>query len=279
MEPLTGREPLQGLLPHEMRVFLASLRAVGSTAEVVIFSAERGGRADLAEVTATFGARMIEYDFEDLSAKYGPMNLHRFRLFSDFLRKAGPTAFEQVLLCDVRDVFFQQDPFEALGVHDGLGVALEPEHLPIGACEIHSRWLSDECGAYKVEQVLDQIADKSRSCAGTTIGTQTAIEKYCHLMESEARRTVREVSEDQGRAFEGRITSFDGKKWWGWCNDQGMHNALLWTGRLQEHVNVTFYRAETSLLATVGTMKVFVGMLRPKLRALVAESGDVSPGF
>jgi len=26
-------------------------------------------------------------------------------------------------------------------------------------------------------------------------------------------------------------------------------------------------------------MKVFVGMLRPKLRALVAESGDVSPGF
>ena len=63
---LTGVEPLQGLLPHEMRVFLASLRAVGSAAEVVIFSAERGGRADLAEVTATFGARMIEYDFEDL---------------------------------------------------------------------------------------------------------------------------------------------------------------------------------------------------------------------
>lgn len=242
-------------MPHELRVFLASLRAVGSRADVVIFSAEKE-RADLAEVAATFDARVIEYNFEHLSAKYGPMNLHRFQLFSDFLEDAGPAAYAQVLLCDVRDVFFQLDPFEALGLHDGLGVAVEPEHLPIGACDIHSRWLSDECGAYKVEGVLDQIADKSRSCAGTTIGTQSAIKKYCHLMGSEARRTVREVSETQARPFEGRITSFDGDKWWGWCNDQGMHNALLWTGRLQQHVNVTFYRAEDSPLATVGTMKV-----------------------
>ena len=238
-----------------MRVFLASLRAVGSSADVVIFSAE-SGRADLAEVATTFDARIIEYDFERLSAKYGPMNLHRFHLFRGFLEEAGHATYAQVLLCDVRDVYFQLDPFEALGLDDGLGVAIEPEHLTIGACDIHARWLSDECSAYKVELVLDQIADKSRSCAGTTIGTQLAIAKYCHLMEDEASRTVREIGEAQALPFAGRITSYDGNKWWCWCNDQGMHNVLLWTGRLQQHVNVTFYRAENSPLATVGTMKV-----------------------
>ena len=87
----------KGLLPQEMRVFLASLRAVACKAEVVIFSAERG-RADLDEVAETFDARLIQYDFESLSAQHGPMNLHRFQLFSEFLRQAGPDAYAQVCL-------------------------------------------------------------------------------------------------------------------------------------------------------------------------------------
>jgi hypothetical protein len=85
----------KGLLPQEMRVFLASLRAVACRAEVVIFSAEKG-RADLEEVAETFDARLIQYDFESLSAQHGPMNLHRFQLFSEFLRQAGPDAYAQV---------------------------------------------------------------------------------------------------------------------------------------------------------------------------------------
>ena len=217
-------------------------------------SADTGGRADLAEVADTFGARMIEYNFEDMSAKYGPMNLHRFRLFSDFLA-AADTPYEQVLMCDIRDVFFQLDPFQELAVSEGLGVALEPEHLTIGACAIHARWLSDECLTYQQERVLDSIANKSRSCAGTTIGTHEAVAAYCEIMQQEARRTVHAVSAEQARAFSGRITTFDGQQWWGWCNDQAMHNALLWSGRLEKRFPVTMYSAEKSPLATVGTMK------------------------
>ena len=36
-------------------------------------------------------------------------------------------------MSDVRDVFFQLDPFEALPVGSGLGVAVEPAHLTIGS--------------------------------------------------------------------------------------------------------------------------------------------------
>jgi hypothetical protein len=248
----------KGLLTHEMRVFLASLRSVGCRAEVVIFSADKGGRQDLEEVAEVFDARLIEYDFDTLSARHGPMNLHRFRLFHDFLHEAEAESriYGQVLMCDVRDVFFQTDPFEALAVADGIGVALEPAHLTIGACDIHARWLEHECGEYKAEQVLAKIADKSRSCAGTTIGTHNAIKAYCIIMQHEATRTVREVDAEHARAFEGRITTFDGHRWRAWCNDQAMHNAMLWTGRLEQHFNVTEYRAEDSALATVGTMKM-----------------------
>eukprot|EP00960_Hanusia_phi_P035472 751727-Hanusia_phi.AAC.11 len=59
------------------------------------------------------------------------------------------------------------------------------------------------------------------------------------------------------------------QRWKAWCNDQGMHNKMLWTGDLEkvwfnerrarlmrwQVMKVTRYDAETSLLATVGTMK------------------------
>eukprot|EP00802_Teleaulax_amphioxeia_P015358 Tamp_15448.p1 GENE.Tamp_15448~~Tamp_15448.p1 ORF type:complete len:328 (+),score=31.45 Tamp_15448:418-1401(+) len=189
-------------------------------------------------------------------SQYGPMNLHRFRLFSDFLHQAGPDAYNLVLMSDVRDVYFQLDPFETLRVGSGLGVAVEPAHLTIGGCEIHSRWLSDECSSYQVEGVLAALAHRSRSCAGTTIGTQEAVDKYCTMILHEARRTVREVSAEAAKAFDGRITTFDGSRWWGWCNDQAMHNVLLWTGQFDAHMNVTLFDAESSPLATVGTMKM-----------------------
>jgi hypothetical protein len=65
--------------------------------------------------------------------------------------------FCQVLMSDVRDVFFQLDPFEALSIGSGLGVAVEPAHLTIGGCDIHARWLSDECGSYKNEGIIASL--------------------------------------------------------------------------------------------------------------------------
>lgn len=244
----------KGLLTHEVRVFLASLRSVACDAEVVIFSAD-DVREDLDDLAETFNARFISYDADALSATEGPMNLHRFTLFQEFLLQHEDQPFDSVFLCDVRDVLFQQDPFEALGVASGIGVALEPAHLPIGKCDIHSRWLSVECAKYAEEEVLAVVGERARACAGTTLGTHAAVTRYCQLMRQEARRTVVEVDERQGRLFQGRSTTTDGKRWMLWCNDQGMHNALLWTGRLAQEMDVTLYRAETSKLVTVGTLQ------------------------
>lgn len=257
------------VLPQELRVFLASLRSTGCQAEVVVYSAGKPGD-ELVAVAKTFDASMVEYDYEELSRSHGPMNLHRFELFRFFLQEVkGDDRYDQVLLCDVRDVFFQEDPFFHLSVDDGIGVAVEPEHLLIGNCSIHAAWLSHGCPMYQSERILERVESEKRSCAGTTIGTHAGILRYLDTMLSEASRTVKTLdctSQHGASAWEGTITTRDGNGGWRmWCNDQGMHNALLWTGKfgVPGGVNVTLHGAETSRLATVGTMNnIFINQVR-----------------
>lgn len=290
----------RGILPQELRVFLASLRSTGCQAEVVVYSAGKSGEG-LQAVAKTFDASLVEYDYEELSRSHGPMNLHRFELFRFFLQEVrGGDHYDQVLLCDVRDVFFQQDPFTYLSVEDGIGVAVEPDHLLIGNCSIHARWLSNSCPVYQSEGILEKVESERRSCAGTTIGTRAGILTYLETILSEASRTVQTLDDSashNAHAWEGTVTTKDGKGGWRWwCNDQGMHNALLWMGMfgLPGGANVTLHGAETSGLATVGTMhniyinevcandsKIFVStaaLLMPFDTQMIEQDGELMTG-
>lgn len=82
------------LLPHEIRVFLASLRSTGCDARVLIFSAD-DNRPDLDDLAATFGAEILMYNATDFS-QHGPMNLHRFRLFRMELESTLGNPYDQV---------------------------------------------------------------------------------------------------------------------------------------------------------------------------------------
>ena len=84
----------KGLLPHEVRVFLASLRSTGCNARVLIFSADEN-RPDLDELATTFQAEISFYNITELS-QHGPMNLHRFWLFRDELERTIGSPYDQV---------------------------------------------------------------------------------------------------------------------------------------------------------------------------------------
>lgn len=253
-EPLIKSIP--GLLPQELRVFLASLRSTGCQARVVIFSAGDPGD-DLAALAHTFEAELLQYNYTDLSTTHGPMNMHRFELYRRFLAARGRGDYAQVLLCDVRDVFFQEDPFATLSVQAGIAVAIEPTRLLIGQCGIHAGWLSTGCPAYQAEGTLERVAGERRSCAGTTIGRHGGVLSYIEAMQREAERTVTRVTHASAAAWEGQSTTKDGEAWRLWCNDQGMHNALLWTGQfgVPGGSTVALLDPEASGLATVGTME------------------------
>ena len=63
-------------------------------------------------------------------------------------------------------------------VKDGIGVALEPERLLIGKCDVHARWLTNECPMYAMEEVRWQGTARPRhgvSVLYMEVNTQTHV--------------------------------------------------------------------------------------------------------
>ena len=113
----------------ELRIFLASLRGSGCRARVVIFSGRP--QAHTRRLADRFDATLIDYDFAALNQSHGPVGVHRFHLYRRFL-EARRGSFDLVLHTDVRDVMFQDDPFQRIEPHGGGVFFLESNHLLIG---------------------------------------------------------------------------------------------------------------------------------------------------
>jgi hypothetical protein len=111
-----------------------------------------------------------------------------------------------VLLSDVRDVLFQDDPF-ADPLRAELEICLEAKRLPIGECPYNQFFLNALYGT----QAAQSLADKPIACAGTVRGTSDGVKRYLI-------RTTQHI-EQLWRPI-------------GMC-DQGMHNYLYWTGALE----------------------------------------------
>lgn len=130
--------------------------------------------------------------------------LSRFLHYQSYLRHHS---YDRVVLADVRDVLFQSDPFNELPAK-GLAVGIEAAHSTLGSQAWNALWLRTAYGT----AVLEQIGDRPVSCSGVTCGDQAAISHYLERM-------VREF------LALGFVATFQ-------AGDQGVHNYLLWTGRL-----------------------------------------------
>jgi hypothetical protein len=103
----------------------------------------------------------------------------RFLRYYRFLRSTG-TRYANVMLTDVRDVFFQRDPFD-FDVGDSVNCFLEDESRTL-ATEPHNRnWLVEAYG----KAVLRTLGDKAISCSGVTIGPRERILAYLEVMTRE----------------------------------------------------------------------------------------------
>jgi hypothetical protein len=236
----------------ELRIFLASLRGSGCRADVVLFSGrEQDHTKRLAE---RFGATLMHYDFETLNQTHGPVGVHRFHLYRRFLDRRR-AQYDYVLHTDVRDVMFQDDPFQRIEAFGGGVFFLESNHLLIGTSPTNRGWMTENCTIYWREQILEQTAHRLRCCSGNMFGTSDAAYWYARLMEEEQQRTSDAERDAQGQVV-GR----------GWCADQAVHQALLWTGRFSSKMhNVTTYQNEDGPLCTMGDM----------ISVSVDEYGDV----
>jgi hypothetical protein len=101
----------------------------------------------------------------------------RFSHFHEYLEQ-HLDKYSNVLIADVRDVYFQSDPFNALDSHRIISFL---EEKRIGENESNSRWIREAYG----KSELEIYSDKVISCAGVTIGKAEAVFEYLDLMLNE----------------------------------------------------------------------------------------------
>ena len=142
--------------------------------------------------------------YPDLKVRWG-----RFALLRDYLAECiectGP-----VLVADVRDTFFQRDPFgpeapETIGLH------LAEEHRTMRT----TNWLVD-APVTKCKKI-ERIFDEPMLCSGTTWGTREAMLKYLQAMVDEMYIWMQHP--------DCCCNPMNG-------DDQSIHNYLYYTGKL-----------------------------------------------
>ena len=206
-------------------IFVRSLRATGSSAVIVVmihgFEPSDKAKA-LAEV---FEAQLLpvpESLLEGIPWSNDGM-VFRFRAWNWFLRNYQHK-YCHVLNADM-DVYFQTDPFACFFGMDCnhkaniLHSFAENPALRIGACPVHRNWYKNDCQQIGGEKYFEEHRDRMRICSGFSIGTVRAYLVYLQMMEDH-------ISQTKGQ-----------------CNDQPIHNILIWGNLLKgiETVHVWDY--------------------------------------
>lgn len=202
---------------HQVQKFFLSLRKSGYKGDTCMLVGSNTTPGTLRKLRQC-GVRILLFpDLEHLpeqnlaAARFRfpqPINYFNYRhyLYYDFLLR-HKDEYDHVLLTDVRDVYFQRDPFD-FDIRDGLYCALEGKTKKLRDCSFNGRWLEFIYG----KQGLDEIGDNIISCAGTTWGTTRSMLDYLEKMLSEIEKLP-----DAKTAI-----------------DQAIHNYLLYKHVLQD---------------------------------------------
>lgn len=158
--------------------------------------------------------RGLEYALEGLQSL-------RYAHYLDYLRQNDA---DRVLITDLRDVLFQDDPFSNEGA--ALEVVLEDKHVTIGAEPFNRRWIRGLYG----RRVLNELANQTVSCSGTVLGTRDGMLRYLDRMANEIARQTRPLG----------------------SHDQAIHNHLLRRGALDP---VVIHQNEVGPVLTMGQQR------------------------
>lgn len=183
--------------------FIASLKRTGSQCRCVLFVSPTTRDVERMEAA---GVECLRFE-RPAHMAHVPYNAYRYFLYLDFLRGSAGR-FGRVLLTDVRDVVFQRDPF-AFPWPDGLNLTLEDRRMTVGQCPHMTRWVEGHLGPV----ALRAISGNPISCSGTTVGDNDSILRYLEEL------TALLLPFTPGKFMAGY--------------DQGVHNHLLHSGRLE----------------------------------------------
>jgi hypothetical protein len=155
-------------------------------------------------------------------SKYHPSSTRWF-LFYDYLKKKDKyrIIYKRVWMIDVRDSYFQNDPFSFVNPHiSSFHVFHGVESITISQCGWNGGWVKDCFG----NEMLDQMGNNKIICSGVTVGTMDVVYEYLHLMSDII--TGKKISKETGKLLQLSNSPYFPK-----CErngvDQGVHNVIV----------------------------------------------------
>jgi hypothetical protein len=123
-------------------------------------------------------------------SKHTRINEARYPIYRALIERLE---FERAFICDIRDVFFQSDPFSFGEAKPALKFFAEDSL--VGNCEVNRAWVLHCYGA----NALKNMASNVICCTGTVMGSRGGVMDYVHAMEEEIGRTAVYQGSDQVR--------------------------------------------------------------------------------
>lgn len=164
---------------------------------------------------------IFTYELDEPLKNPKDIQVQRYFYYKDCLSNFDQ--LDRILICDVRDVMFQDDPFKG---SEGWPLEFFEEPCLFRNCTANAPWIA---GIYGNEG-LEIVKDKYVICSGTTMGSQQGISKYLDVMTNEINRIWA-----TGRPL------FQGE-------DQPIHNYLIYTNSFNSY---NFYSNGRGPITTV----------------------------
>lgn len=149
---------------EQIEFFIKSLRKFYKDAIVFLIS----------EADEELEKKLIQYNCETIITKIDKKEI-QFKRYSIFLEYLKNREFENILLCDSRDIYFQSNPFDFK--YGGL-INFFLEDKEIKDCPYNSNWMLKTYG----EDSYKRIANNIILCSGTVIGIKEKILEYLNLI-------------------------------------------------------------------------------------------------
>ena len=121
-----------------------------------------------------YGLKKYNCDIIKTKINKKTIQFRRYEIFSNYIENKN---FKNILLCDARDIYFQENPFKYN--FEGL-INFFLEDYKIGKCPYNSNWIIKTYGKLEFEK----ISDKTILCSGTVLGKFEKIQEYLNLMKS-----------------------------------------------------------------------------------------------
>lgn len=113
--------------------------------------------------------------------------------YADYFELVRDSNAQWIVLSDVRDVIFQQDPVAGLS-EPALYVSIESIRYTLGSEPFNRKWITRAYG----EDTLKRIADAPVSCSGVTLGDRASVLDYLGQMVREIVRLTPRIVFDFG---------------------------------------------------------------------------------